>query len=157
MFLSSFHQFHNLMCVWLSFQTKEALFAALRLSFCVNYYWLLRLMTILRSVSDSTWVLVLCWVQVIEAFLMLTRLTPVATLIDTKQQSANISFSTQIATFSRHLCNRRNARVESHTHAKRTIIRKKLPAKSNIFALNKTDNTYRLFSSIIKTGRQPHL
>ena len=32
--------------------------------------------------------------------LMLTRLTPVATLIDTKQQSATISFSTHIATFS---------------------------------------------------------
>ena len=32
--------------------------------------------------------------------LMLTRLTSVATLIDTKQQSATISFSTQIATFS---------------------------------------------------------
>jgi len=44
------------------------------------------------------------------------------------------------------LCNRRDARVESHTHAKRTIIRKKLPATSNIFALGKTENTYRLFS-----------
>jgi len=32
--------------------------------------------------------------------LMLTKLTPVATLIDTKQQSATISFSTQIVTFS---------------------------------------------------------
>jgi len=30
--------------------------------------------------------------------------------------------------------------------AKRTIIRKELPAKSNIFALNKTENAYRLFS-----------
>jgi len=29
---------------------------------------------------------------------MLTRLTPVATLIDTKQQSATTSFSTQIVT-----------------------------------------------------------
>jgi len=36
--------------------------------------------------------------------LMLTRLTPVATLIDTKQQSATTSFSTQIVTFSWHLC-----------------------------------------------------
>jgi len=34
-----------------------------------------------------------------------------------------------------------------HTHAKRTIVRKMLPAKSNTFALNKTENTYRLFSS----------
>jgi len=32
--------------------------------------------------------------------LMLTRLTPVARLIDTKQQSATTSFSTQIVTFS---------------------------------------------------------
>jgi len=32
--------------------------------------------------------------------LMLTRLTPVATLIDTEQQSATISFSTQVVTFS---------------------------------------------------------
>jgi len=78
---------------------------------------------------------------------MLKRLTPVATLIDTKQQSATSSFNMQIATFSWHLCNRRDARVESHTHDKRTIIRKKVPAKSNIFALNKTENTYRLFSS----------
>jgi len=31
---------------------------------------------------------------------MLTRLTPVATLIDTEQQSATTSFSTQIVTFS---------------------------------------------------------
>jgi len=55
---------------------------------------------------------------------MLTRLTPVATLIDTIQQAATTSFSTQIVMFSLHLCNRRDARVESHTHAKRTIIRK---------------------------------
>jgi len=32
--------------------------------------------------------------------LMLTRLTPVATLIDTKQQSATTSFNTQIVMFS---------------------------------------------------------
>jgi len=51
--------------------------------------------------------------------LILTRLTAVATLIDTKQQSATTSFSTQIVTFSCHLWNRRDARVESHTHAKR--------------------------------------
>ena len=80
-FLNSFHQFFTLVCVWLSFQTKEALFAALRLTFYVNYKWLLHL-------------------------------------------------------------NRRDARLENHTHAKRTINRKKLPAKSNIFALNKTENTY---------------
>jgi len=49
--------------------------------------------------------------------LMLMRLTPVATLIDTKQQSATTIFSTQIATFSWHLCNRRDARAESQTHA----------------------------------------
>jgi len=70
-----------------------------------------------------------------------------ATLTDTKQQSAAASISTQIVTFSWHLYNRRDARVDSHTHAKRTIIRKKLPTKSNIFALNKTENTYRVFNS----------
>ena len=77
--------------------------------------------------------------------LMLTRLTTVTTLIDTKQQSATTSFSTQIVTFSWHLCNRRDARVDSHTYAPRTIIRKKLPEKSNIFALNKTENSSTLF------------
>jgi len=52
--------------------------------------------------------------------LILTRLIPEATLIDTKQQSATTSFSTQIVTFSWHLWNRRDARAESHTpHAKR--------------------------------------
>jgi len=62
--------------------------------------------------------------------LMLTRLTPVETL---KQQLATTRVSTQMATFSWHLCNRCDARIKSHTHthAKRTIIRKKLPAKSN--------------------------
>jgi len=43
--------------------------------------------------------------------LILTRLTPVATLIDNKQQSATTSFSTQVVTFSCHLWNRRDARV----------------------------------------------
>jgi len=46
------------MCVWLSFQTKEALFAVLRLTFYVNK--LLHLMAIFSSVSDSTRVLALC-------------------------------------------------------------------------------------------------
>jgi len=79
-------------------------------------------------------------------YLMLTSLTPVATLTDTKQQSATTSFSTHIAMFSWYLCNRRDARVESHTHAKGMIVRKKLPAKPNRFVLNETENTYRLFS-----------
>jgi len=48
------------MGVWLSFQAKEALFAALRLTFYVNYERLLQLMAIFRSVSHSTWVLALC-------------------------------------------------------------------------------------------------
>jgi len=39
-----------------------------------------------------------------------------------------------------------DAPAESRTHPKRTIIRKKLPAKSNIFALNKTEKTYNVFS-----------
>ena len=50
----------TLMCVWLSFQTKEALFTALKLTFYVNYKRLLHLMAIFRSVSDSTRVLALC-------------------------------------------------------------------------------------------------
>jgi len=41
------------MCVWLPFQPKEALFAALRLTFCVNYKRLLH-MAIFRSASEST-------------------------------------------------------------------------------------------------------
>ena len=47
----------TLMCVWLSFQTKEAHFAALKLTFYINYKRLLYLMAIFRSVSDSTRVL----------------------------------------------------------------------------------------------------
>ena len=50
----------TLMCVWLSFQTKEALFAALRLTFYLHYKRLLHLLAIFRSVSDSTRVLALC-------------------------------------------------------------------------------------------------
>jgi len=50
----------TLMCVWLSFQTKEVLFAALRLTFYVNYKRLLHSMVIFRFVSDSTRVSVLC-------------------------------------------------------------------------------------------------
>jgi len=42
------------MRVWLSFQTNEALFAALRPTFYVNYKRLLRLMAIVRFVLDST-------------------------------------------------------------------------------------------------------
>jgi len=50
----------TLMCVWLSFQAKETLFAALRLTFYVNYKRLLHLMAIFRTVSDSARVLALC-------------------------------------------------------------------------------------------------
>ena len=50
----------TLMCVWLPFQAKEALVAALRLTFYVNYERLLHLMAISRSVLDSKRVLVLC-------------------------------------------------------------------------------------------------
>jgi len=50
----------TLMCVWLSFQTKEALFAALKQTFYVNHKRLLHLMAIFRSVLDSTRVLALC-------------------------------------------------------------------------------------------------
>jgi len=50
----------TLMCVWLSFQTKEALLAALKLTFYINYKRLLHLMAIFRSVSDSTRILAHC-------------------------------------------------------------------------------------------------
>ena len=88
---------------------------------------------------------------------MITRLTPVATLIDTKQQATTASFSMQILKFLWHLCNRPHARVESHTHAKITISRKKLPAKSNLFALNKIENTSGYSAAIIKTGKESNL
>jgi len=89
--------------------------------------------------------------------LMLTRLTPVETLIDTKQQSGTSSISTQIVTFSWRLCNRRDARVESHTHAKRTIIMKRLPAKSNKFALKKLKILIGYSVAITKTDGQSNL
>jgi len=41
----------TLMCVWLSFQTKEALFAELRLTVYVNYKRLLHLIVIFHSVQ----------------------------------------------------------------------------------------------------------
>jgi len=50
-----------------------------------------------------------------------------ATLLNSKH--SRTSFSTQIVSFSRHLCSRRDARAGDHTYAKRTIIRKNLPAK----------------------------
>jgi len=55
--------------------------------------------------------------------LILTRLTPVATLIDTKQQSATTSFSTQIVAFSCHLWNRRD--VESYPCQKKRLLGKR--------------------------------
>jgi len=54
-----FQLFLALMCVWLSFQTKEALFAALRPTFYVNFKPRLHLMVIFRSVSASTRVIAL--------------------------------------------------------------------------------------------------
>ena len=50
----------TLMGVLLSFQTKGALFAALKQTFYVNHKRLLHLMAIFRSVLDSTRVLALC-------------------------------------------------------------------------------------------------
>jgi len=50
----------TLMRVWLSFQTKEALFAALKQTLYVNHEQLLHLIAIFRSVLDSTRVLALC-------------------------------------------------------------------------------------------------
>jgi len=58
-FLSSISH-PNVCLVWLSFQTEETLFAALRLTFYVNYKQPLHLMAIIRFVSDSTRVLALC-------------------------------------------------------------------------------------------------
>ena len=60
LFSSPFHQFLTKICVWLSFQTKEVLFAALRLTFYVNYKRLLHLMDIFRPIPDLTRVLALC-------------------------------------------------------------------------------------------------
>ena len=50
----------TLMCVWLSFQTKEALFAALKQTIYVNHKQPLHLMAIFCSVLDSTRVFALC-------------------------------------------------------------------------------------------------
>jgi len=108
------------MCVWLSFQTKEALFAALRLTFYVNYKRLLHLMADIShcfGFNGGNRALLGLLIEAVVLYetvaknlmlsdvergsnLMLTRLTPVAILTDTKQQSATISFSTQIVTFS---------------------------------------------------------
>jgi len=49
-------------------QTEEAHFTALKITFCVAHDRLLHLMTTLRSVSDSMWVIALWWVLVMEAF-----------------------------------------------------------------------------------------
>jgi len=48
------------MCVWLSFKNKDVLFAALSVTFFVNYKRLLHLMAIFGSVSDSTRILAIC-------------------------------------------------------------------------------------------------
>jgi len=45
------------MCVWSSFQTEEAPFAALGLTFYVTHDGIFRLMTGLRSTSDSSYLL----------------------------------------------------------------------------------------------------
>jgi len=85
---------------------------------------------------------------------MLTRLTPVATLIDTNQQSATTSFTPQIVTFSWHLCNRRDARVESHTYAKERLLGKNY--QRNQIYLHGTKPKILISHSvaIAKTGRQ---
>jgi len=59
-------------------------------------------------IIDAIW----CWKKQLSN----VNETPVATLIDTKQQAATTSFSTQIVTYSWHSCNRRDIRVESHTY-----------------------------------------
>ena len=86
--------------------------------------------------------------------LMLTRLTPVATLIDTKQQSTTTSYSTQIATFSWHLCNSRDARVESPTHAKWTIIRKSHQRNQTYLCWTNPKTLIGHSIAITKSGRQ---
>jgi len=83
------------MCVWLSFQTKEALFAVLRLTFYVNYKWLLHLMTIIRSVSDSTWVIVLCWVLVIQGLPTCGTRTTGGTRRSSRWYASNFHFFTK--------------------------------------------------------------
>ena len=59
--------FFTLICAWLSFQTKQGLFAALKLTFCVNYKRLLHLMSIFRSVLDSTRIIALCYALFISS------------------------------------------------------------------------------------------
>jgi len=90
---------------------------------------------------------------------MSTRLTPVATLIDTKQQSATTSFSTQIVKFSLNLFNRRDARVESHTHI--PLPKERLLGRSyqrNQIYLHSTKPRILGYSvTITKTGRQSNL
>jgi len=85
---------------------------------------------------------------------MLTRLTPVATLTDTKQQSATTCFTMQIITFSWHLCNRRDARVESHTHAKRTILGKSYQRNQIYLHWTKPKILLGYSVAIAKTGIQ---
>jgi len=75
--LSSFYHSITLMCVWLSFQTKEALFAALRLTFYINYkrhfhsmrYFALFLIQrgysrFVRCVNRSIWLVWNCSVKI---------------------------------------------------------------------------------------------
>ena len=63
-----------------------------------------------------------------------------ATVLNSKHSKT--SFSAQIASFSRHSCSRREARVDNHNYAKSTIIRKIYKQNPNIFALNKTESIY---------------
>jgi len=52
------------------------------------------------------------------------------------------NFSTQIVSFSRHLCNSRDARVDIIPMPTKRLLRKSCKQNSNIFALNKTENIY---------------
>jgi len=66
------------------------------------------------------------------------------------------SFSTKMVSCSRHLRSRRDARVGNHTHAKRTIIRKKVQAKFKYIWIGQ--NRKYLHSVVItKTGRKANM
>jgi len=71
-----------------------------------------------------------------------TRSYGIIVTIHQPQQNYLCCLSTQMVSFSRHFCSRRDARVDNLTHANRTIFRKSYKQNSNIFALNKTENIY---------------
>jgi len=62
----------------------------------------------------------------------------------------------QIVMLSRHLCSRRDARVDNHTYAKETIIRKRLQAKFKYICIEQKQK-YLHSVLITKTGSKSKL